>query len=597
MTNQPSPFHGPTTPAPFVFDDQSKVLYVRLQYGSLLPYEIQEWDIPFVPIDLSRIVYCPDEGAGSDNVEMAFRDDWLLGHLLPRVLLSMDSFFESHGLDWSPSNEIRERLPSEDRTCSERATMELLSFSFPHDPMVQFNVRRLKAAVAQFFRDCSGATEFYVFIHLNGELSCILRNSLRNVVLSTNDRCINDLYAGRDVESAVEEMSAAMDVAIADSQKMLFSNVKTLVVDPKQQRAPTSILKRGTKTDVGKVVTPPASLPPEMVSDEKPFQRPPGAQHGHPASGRSSTTDANLDARHDDKKTTRNSRAAKDGINLGLYDCSDDASDEFAFSGGTLDDGGNPLETETAAQPPDRSGAGADARFASQHARRQPQDAVSVSNGCKNNAAMGSSGFGGGSSDDSSSDSSSSRDSARHSVSSRRRRRRKRRRSKGRSDPPWDRFSHRNKFSHRKSKREIESGRRKKGFVKGTTWMHYLFVPSRMLIDPDTHVHLPWLAAHLTHGRMLCHPVTIACQFADSELFLSNFNGVPPQTDLKQAQKGHAAFVKMFPVFQKATSLITYCYEIVRSMTIDIKDGANARRRSSSSLRHKDCPSGHSVGS
>jgi hypothetical protein len=117
-----------------------------------------------------------------------------------------------------------------------------------------------------------------------------------------------------------------------------------------------------------------------------------------------------------------------------------------------------------------------------------------------------------------------------------------------------------------------------------------------MLIDPDTHVHLPWLAAHLTHGRMLCHPVTIACQFADSELFLSNFNGVPPQTDLKQAQKGHAAFVKMFPVFQKATSLTTYCYEIVRSMTIDIKDGANARRRSSSSLRHKDCPSGHSVG-
>jgi hypothetical protein len=222
------------------------------------------------------------------------------------------------------------------------------------------------------------------------------------------------------------------------------------------------------------VVMPPASLLPEMVSDEKPFQCPPSIQHGHPASGRSSTTDANLDARHDDKKTTRNSRAAKDGINLGLYDCSDDASDKFAFRGGTLDDGGNPLETETAAQPPDRLGAGADARFASQHARRQPQDAVSVSNGCKNNAAMGSSGFGGRSSDDSSSDSSSSRDSARHSVSSRRHRRHKQRRSKGHLGPPWDRFSHRNKFSHRKSKREIESGRHKKGFVKGTTWTHYL---------------------------------------------------------------------------------------------------------------------------
>jgi hypothetical protein len=170
--------------------------------------------------------------------------------------------------------------------------------------MVQFNVRRLKAAVAQFFRDCSSAMEFYVFIHLNGELSCILRNSLRNIVLSTNDRCMNDLYARRNVESVVKEMSAAMDADIVDRQKMLFSDVKTSAVDPKQQRAPTSVLKRGTKTDLGKVVTPPASLPPGMVSDEKPFQRPPSAQPGHPASGRSSATDANLDAHHENKKTT-----------------------------------------------------------------------------------------------------------------------------------------------------------------------------------------------------------------------------------------------------------------------------------------------------
>ncbi len=80
------------------------------------------------------VMYRPDDGAGSDNVEMAFCNNWLLGHLLPRVLLSMDSFFDSHGLDWSPFNEIRERLPSEDCTCSEWATLELLSFSFPHDP-------------------------------------------------------------------------------------------------------------------------------------------------------------------------------------------------------------------------------------------------------------------------------------------------------------------------------------------------------------------------------------------------------------------------------------------------------------------------------
>jgi hypothetical protein len=30
--------------------------------------------------------------------------------------------------------------------------------------------------------------------------------------------------------------------------------------------------------------------------------------------------------------------------------------------------------------------------------------------------------------------------------------------------------------------------------------MHFLFVQSWMLIDPDTHVHLLWSAAHPTHG-------------------------------------------------------------------------------------------------
>ncbi len=67
-----------------------------------------------------------------------------------------------------------------------------------------------------------------------------------------------------------------------------------------------------------------------------------------------------------------------------------------------------------------------------------------------------------------------------------------------------------------------------------------------MLIDPDTHVHLPWLAAHPTHGCILCHPVNVAHQFADSDLFLSKFNWALQQTDLNQAQKGHAAFAKMF---------------------------------------------------
>jgi hypothetical protein len=54
----------------------------------------------------------------------------------------------------------------------------------------------------------------------------------------------------------VEEMSATTLANIVDSQKMLFSDVKTSVADPKQQRAPTSILKRGTKTDDGYVVMP-----------------------------------------------------------------------------------------------------------------------------------------------------------------------------------------------------------------------------------------------------------------------------------------------------------------------------------------------------
>jgi hypothetical protein len=192
---------------------------------------------------------------------------------------------------------------------------------------------------------------------------------------------------------------------------------------------------------------------------------------------------------------------------LGLYDWPDDASDDLAFSGGILDDNGNPLVVETAAQPPDQSGTGANARIASQDAHPQLQDTASLSNGCSNNATMGSTGFGGRISDDSSSDSSSGHDSAYCSVSSRRCHRRKQCHSKGCSDPPWDRFGDWDKFSHRKSKRKIESGHRRKDFVKGTMWTHYLFVPSRMLIDPDAHVHLPWSAAPLTLLMVICYAI------------------------------------------------------------------------------------------
>jgi hypothetical protein len=84
---------------------------------------------------------------------------------------------------------------------------------------------------------------------------------------------------------------------------------------------------------------------------------------------------------------------------------------------------------------------------------------------------------------------------------------------------------------------EIKSACHRRGFVKGTTWTIYLFVPSRMLIDPDTHMQLPWSAAHPTHGCMLCYPVNVACQFADSELFLLNFNSIPQQTDLYKPRR------------------------------------------------------------
>jgi hypothetical protein len=169
-----------------------------------------------------------------------------------------------------------------------------------------------------------------------------------------------------------------------------------------------------------------------------------------------------------------------------------------------LDNDGNPFEAETAAQPPDRSGTGADARIASQDAHHQLQDTASLSNGHNNNAAMGSTGFGGGSSDDSSSDSSSCRDSARRSVSLCWHHRRKQHHSKGGLDPPWDRFRDRDKFSHCKSKREIKSGCHRKGFVKGMTWTHYLFVPSRMLIDPDTRA--PSMVGHTPYSWLYAMP-------------------------------------------------------------------------------------------
>jgi hypothetical protein len=251
---------------------------------------------------------------------------------------------------------------------------------------------------------------------------------------------------------------------------MLFSNVKTPVVDSKQQRAPTSILKRGTKADVGNVVMPPAGLPSEMVSDEKPFQRRPMLNTvilhlGGPRRLTPISTRATMTRRRHEIVARLKMVLTWDYMTVWTMHLMSLSSVValWTMMGIFL------RRRLPHSQPPDRSGAGADARFASQDARRRPQDPRPVSDRCNNNATMGSSGFGGGSSDDSNSDSSSGRESARHNVSSRRRRPRKQRRSKGRSDPPWDHFGDRDKFSHRKSKRQIESVCHRKGFVKGTT--------------------------------------------------------------------------------------------------------------------------------
>jgi hypothetical protein len=55
---------------------------------------------------LSRLVYLTSTGDELANVEMTFHDDWLLGHLLPHVLLSIDSFFKSNGINYSTSFDI-----------------------------------------------------------------------------------------------------------------------------------------------------------------------------------------------------------------------------------------------------------------------------------------------------------------------------------------------------------------------------------------------------------------------------------------------------------------------------------------------------------
>jgi hypothetical protein len=92
MTNQPSLFHSSTMPAPLMFDGQSMVLYVWLQYGSLLPYDVQEWDIPFILIELSRLVYLTSTGDELANVEMTFMMTGFWGIFCPMSFSALIPF-------------------------------------------------------------------------------------------------------------------------------------------------------------------------------------------------------------------------------------------------------------------------------------------------------------------------------------------------------------------------------------------------------------------------------------------------------------------------------------------------------------------------
>ena len=156
-----------TTPSTFSFVDDDKTVYLQLQYGSLLSDEVQHRDVPFVPIELSKLVSGDGDGSLVD-----FREDWFMLDVLPRVLRSLDSFLESRGL--SIELDIREMLPDSDPSFASIEMCSLMSFSTPDRPLARFNVRKLKRALANFSLDDSGATEFYILMHFHGKIERVL---------------------------------------------------------------------------------------------------------------------------------------------------------------------------------------------------------------------------------------------------------------------------------------------------------------------------------------------------------------------------------------------------------------------------------------
>ena len=529
-SNKAPPWSVAQSPNSFAFVDDEKFLYIQLQYGSLISQECQERDVPYASISLRKLLDTVDTGT-------QFHDGWFLRQIIPLVLQSMDAFFDSLNIRPITGELVADYLPSEDTPFDDPEIMHGMSFSLPERPTAGFNARKLKRAILHFHDD-PDSTDFYIYMRFLGKVDSVIRDAFRNV-LTTNDRCIDDLYQGRDVNSAVEEMSAAMDREMDATKKTVFSDSQTPASDKQDHpKIPTGILKRPANDD-GNVVTPPVGESSATAPEKR--------------SERQSRT--NTDGRSTTSRRRHDSGAS---INLGRYDYSDDESVDFEFAG--TDRHEETTDTGTA------QGRTANATAADPARKPTPRQLLKDMNTGRSQrgSRTSSKDVDRGGSDDGSSDSSQSGTSSGRSNSSRRRRRRKQRRSRKKkgNDPSWNSFEGRDKFARRRSKREIESARRRQGFIEGSSWMWHTFAFKDMVAHPDTHLHMPWTAKRDGYGEVLCHPVHVARQFADGELFLSNFNKVPNQTDLYQAQKAHSTFIRNFPVFRRGTSLSAYCYEV-----------------------------------
>ena len=273
--------------------------------------------------------------------------------------------------------------------------------------------------------------------------------------MATSDRCVADLFEGRDVSSAVEEMSAAIDREIGASKKTVFSVDQTPAKDD-ATKVPTSILKRPTDI-VGFIVTP--SVDDRDLSRAKGSSRLSGSRddrRSHNASNRSGRANDGSSRSSFNGTDKTLSRSGNDGvsINLGQYDYSDEESVDFEFGFTGEDRREEKADVTFDDEPTAATGNNTFDGAAGRSAPRQLVQGMPPSKSRTSGHAPG-----GGSSDDDSSNSSSGADSSDDSFSSKmRRRRRRKRRSKKPLDPSWDTLGARGQCTHRKSKREIEIG-------------------------------------------------------------------------------------------------------------------------------------------